>query len=141
MTFGKLAEKLDLRFLLKGLAAWAVAALLSLLIASAIVSKTSMGVGPMGYISSALSFLSAFFAGAFAAKARGRGGLYAGALTAAVLCVLLLTVGFLIEGQAMEASGILSVATFSFSGSLAGSVFLGGSKRTKKTRFSPKLRR
>lgn len=140
MSLANLREKWDPRFLLKAAVAWAVAALVLLLAASLLVSKSGMGEGSVGYVSSAISFLSALAAGAAAAQGR-HGGFAAGLMAAAALTLVLLTVGFIIEGPAIEASGILSVVTFSFSGALAGSVFLSGRGRTKKKRSAPRPRR
>ena len=141
MSLRGITEKWDLRFLLKSFIAWAVSALILLLIASFIVSKTSMGRGAIGYVSSIVSFLAALSAGAFAAKEKKVGGFYTGLMTAAVISTLLLTVGFIIEGAEIESSGVLSVVTFTFSGCLVGSVFFGTQKnRARKTRFTPKLR-
>ncbi len=140
MSLANLREKWDPRFLLKAAAAWTVAALVLLLAASLLVSKSGMGEGSVGYVSSAVSFLSALAAGAAAARSR-RGGLATGLMAAAALTLALLTVGFIIEGPAIEASGILSVVTFSFSGALVGSVFLSGRGRTKKKRSVPRPRR
>lgn len=141
MSISNVADKWNLRFLLRALVAWAVSALLLLLIASLIVSKSSIGAGELGYVSSGISFLAAVFAGIFAGRAIKGSGLYTGLLTAALLSVVLLTVGFLIEGPALESSGVLSIVTFSFSGCLVGSVFFGSRKgRGKKTGFSPKVR-
>ena len=141
LSLGNISEKWDMRFLLNAIAAWALSAILVLLVASCIVSKAGVGMGAIGYISSTASFLTALFAGAAAARSRGSGVIYAGLVTAAAVTTLLLTVGFLIEGSKLDGSGVLSVVTFTFSGSLAGSVFLGGKSKRKKTRFAPKQRR
>ncbi len=141
MSFSSVAERWDLRFLLRALAAWAISALFFLLIASLIVSKSSIGAGELGYVSSGISFAAAVCAGHFAGRTLKGSGIYTGLLTAALLSVVLLTVGFLIEGPAIESSGVLSIVTFSFSGCLVGAVFFGGKKgKGKKTRFSPKSR-
>ena len=141
MAWRNITEKWDLCFLLKASVAWAGSALVLLLLASLIVSKANMGMGPIGYVSSSVSFLAAVFAGAYAAKERKGGGFYTGFMTAAIISMVLLTVGFIIEGQEIDASGVLSVVTFTFSGCLVGSVFLGGRKnKAKRTQFSPKLR-
>lgn len=140
MSLANLREKWDLRFLLKAAAAWAVTAAVLLLAASLLVSKSGMGEGSVGYVSSGVSFLSAVSAGAFAAKGR-HGGFVLGLAVGAALSVLLLTVGFIIKGPAIEASGVLSVVTFSFSGALAGCVLLGGRSGARKRRSAPRPRR
>lgn len=141
MPGNTIAGKFDMRFLLRALLVWVLAAVVLLPAAAALVSRTEMGTEAIGYVSSAISFLTAVCAGAAAARGRKGGVLYAGLLTAAAVTILLLTIGFLIEGAAMEASGVLSVVTFTFAGCLVGSVFFIGRSARKKTRFDPKLRR
>ena len=136
-----IAEKLGLRFLLRALLVWLLAALALLPVAAAVVSRTEMGTETIGYVSSALSFLTALCAGAAAAGGRRSGALTTGLLAAAAIAVLLLTTGFLIGGSALEASGVLSVVTFTFSGCLVGSVFFHKRPAKRKTRFDPKQRR
>lgn len=136
-----LTENLDMRFLLRAVLAWLLSAAALLLLASLIVSKSSLGEGVMGYVSSAISFLAACFAGSAAARRGSRGGLYVGLVSAAALTVALLTVGFIIEGTGIQASAVLSVVSFTFSGCLVGSVFLRGRRtKSRKTGFSPRLR-
>lgn len=141
MPAKKMTENLDMRFLARAGGAWALSAIVLLLIASMIVSRASIGAGTIGYISSAISFLAACFAGASAAQHRADGGIYTGLITAAAISTALLTIGFIVEGAEIEASAVLSVVTFTFSGCLVGSVFLQrNGRKNKKTRFSPKQR-
>lgn len=129
---------MELRFLPKALLGWLVSAVILLLIAAGIVSKSKISSASIGYVSSALSFLTALTAGIVAGRTRRGGALYAGLLTAAALVICLLTAGFLAKGQDMEPSGILSVVSFTFAGCLFGSVFFSGRKKTgRKTRFKP----
>lgn len=122
----------DARFILSALGAWLVAALVLLVAASAIVNRAEMGSGSMGYVSSAISFLAAFAAGVRAGRVRRAGTLYTAAVSAAVITTLLLTVGFIIDGSDLEASGVLSVVSFTFTGCMAGCVFLGGGNKKKR---------
>ncbi len=122
----------DARFILSALGAWFIAALVLLAAASAIVNRAELGSGSMGYVSSAISFLSAFAAGARAGRMRKAGTLYTAAVSAAVITTLLLTVGFIIDGSDLEASGVLSVVSFTFAGCMAGCVFLGGGSKKKR---------
>lgn len=142
LPVNNISEKTDIRFLMRAVLAWFLAAVILLLLASLIVSKASISSGTVGYISSALSFLAALFAGAKASSERRKGNVYTGLITGAAIVTLLLTIGFLIEGTEMESDGILSVVTFTFAGCLAGAVLLpGGKTRAKKTRFSPGQRK
>ncbi len=124
-------EAWEPRTILSALAAWAVSALVLVCIASLILSKVSLGEGAMGYVSSALSFLSAVCAGAALGRSRSAALIYPALLTAAVLVTALLTIGFMVEGADLQASGVLSVVSFSFAGCLAGAVLFGGRKPVK----------
>ncbi len=129
-------EAWEPRTLLSALAAWAVSALALLCAASLILSKLSLGEGAMGYVSSALSFLSAGCAGAVLGRKKSGGVIYPALLTAAVLVTALLTIGFMAEGAQLQASGVLSVVSFTFAGCLFGSVLFSGKKsRNHKKRY------
>lgn len=142
MSVGNIIEKANLRYLLKALAAWFVAAIVLLLLAAIIVSSASVSLSAMGYISSALSFLTAAVAGMAAGRAGSGAKFYLGLITSAVIVTMLLTIGFLVRGSEMASSGILSVVSFSFTGCLFGAVFLSGKKNNKKrSKYLPGQRR
>ncbi len=122
MSETKSVRGIEIKFLLRGFIVWAVTALILLLVASAILSKCSVSSTAIGYISSALSFLSAFFAGMFALKGNKSGLLVKGLILSAALTVFLITIGFIVKGDSMKSSGILSVVSFTFSGGLFGCV-------------------
>lgn len=131
-------QKIDMRFLLYGAAAWGLSAAALLPAVSLICLKTGVGERSMGYISSALSFVIAAVAGAVAARKSG-GGILVGALTAVVIIILLLTVGFIIKGAELSSGGVLSVTSFTMAGCVFGAVFLSGRKgKGKKSRVDPK---
>lgn len=135
---------LELKFILRGIVAWAVTALALLLISTIVISKCSISSASIGYISSALSFLSAFFAGLFALKGDRRGLLVKGLILAAALTILLLTIGFIIKGDSMKSAGILSVVTFTLSGCLLGCVmssFFKVDSSSKKFKHKGPLRK
>ena len=121
-------------------AAWAMSAIVLLIIASAIINASNCGEYIMGYVCSALSFLSAFSAGAAAVGKGRKGTLYAGALTGAVITTVLLTVGFIVKGSETEASAVLSVVSFTFAGSIAGAVIFGRWSASKRKRYAPRPR-
>jgi len=121
----------DARTILSALAAWALSALVLLCLSALLLGRVNVGEGAMGYLSSALSFLTAVCAGIAVGKGRTVGVVYMALLTAAVLVTALLTVGFMVEGAAIEASGVLSVVSFSFAGCLFGAVLFSGKKRKK----------
>lgn len=89
----------------------------------------------IGYLSSGMSFVAAFAAGA----AAGRGGdksflsMLSGALC---LVVILLTLGFLLSYGKMNSAGVLSVASFTMAGYLTGNLLFGSSSNGKKRRLS-----
>lgn len=129
-------EAWEPRTILSALASWAVSALVLLCIACFILTKISLGEAAMGYVSSALSFLSAVCAGAALGRARSGGVIYPALLTAAVLVTALLTIGFIVEGSDLQASGVLSVVSFTFTGCLFGSVLFSGKKsKSNKKRY------
>ena len=121
-------------------AAWTASAIILLVIASAVINAAGCGEYIMGYAWSALSFLSAFSAGAAAAGKSKKGTVYTGALTGAVITTVLLTVGFIVNGAETEASAVLSVVSFTFAGSIAGAVIFGRGNSSKRKRYAPRPR-
>lgn len=121
-------------------AAWTVSAIVLLVIASAVINASDCGEYIMGYACSALSFLSAFAAGAAAAGTGKKGTVYVGALTGAIITTVLLTVGFIVKGAETEASAVLSVVSFTFAGSIAGAVIFGKGTVTRRKRYAPRPR-
>lgn len=119
----------SLRLAVRSLLLWTLTALTLLTLASFVLSRTDIGSDVIGYVSSCISFLCAVAAGAASAKKNRDRPLLQGFLTAVVLVILLLTVGFLARGQDLNASGILSVVTFTISGVLFGLVLFSGSRR------------
>ena len=119
----------EARLILSALLVWAVSSLALLCVTAFALTRLSAGEGAMGYISSALSYLTAVCAGASVGRNSGTGVIYPALLTAAVLTTALLTVGFIVEGSAIEAAGVLSVVSFTFTGCAFGAVLFGGKKR------------
>ena len=121
----------SLRLMIKSMLLWTLTALALLTFFSFILSRTDTGSDVIGYVSSGISFLCAVAAGAASAKKNRDRPLLQGLLTAIVLVILLLTMGFLAHGQDLNASGILSVVTFTISGVLFGLVMFGSFRRKK----------
>ena len=137
MSVRSAIEKGSLRLLLRAALAWAIAAAALCLVAAALVRRAEIGSAQLGYISSALSFLAAAAAGAAGCDPGRR--LRAGLLTGLFLCLLLLTAGFLIAGERLDPSGVLSVCSFSLAGCVFGSAAFGGRRReTKRSGFAAK---
>lgn len=124
----------EISFLIRAAIRWIEASLICLAAVSLILTVSGVSSAAFGYISSALSFTAAVFAGAAAAHIRGKGGIFTGLVTGAAITTLLLTVGFIIAGDKLGSDGVMSVAAFTLSGCTAGSVFFGksGKKRNKK---------
>ena len=121
-------------FLLKAFKMWCITAALLLLLSSFIVAVYAVGSDKLAYISSAVSFVSAAFAGKSAAVHRKGGTVASGLASACFIVLVLLSIGFLFDSRAVSVSGIISVVSFTFSGCLFGSVILAEliKVRTKK---------
>ena len=131
---GKSAQALDIRFLPDALIMWFFSTLIFLPLATLTAEITRCGEAGLAYLSSALSFLTALAAGAKAIHTRGKSSLVTAVTTALSIIIVALTLGFLIAGDKLQADGILSLVTFTFSGALVGSVFFsGGRGKTKRS--------
>ena len=119
----------SLRLLLRAMGAWGLSALLLLPLAALLLSKLPIGSAALGYWSSSLSFLTAFFAGLTAGDRRREGSLSVCMLAGLRLSIALLTLGIL-------PSGILSVVSFTFAGVLLGGVVASRVKGSGKRRGS-----
>lgn len=124
------------RYLVKAAAAWLLAAVVLSLAAALIITLVDIHEDAMGYISSALSFAAAFFAGIQAMRERSRGALVCGLVVGAALITLSLTLGFIVGEGRLEPDGVLSVVTFTLSGTVAGSLLApaGKGKRPAKAK-------
>ena len=127
--------KPDLSFLPKVLILWSMSAIVLLLVCSAAVSRIRTDSSVLGYISSAISFASAALASAYAAGNSKYGAIIVGLCSALVLIIVLLTAGMIISGRDLDAAAIISVVSFTVSGSIFGSVFLKpGNRKSKFTK-------
>ena len=113
----------DVRFLLRALLAWMFSACVLILIAAIAANAYGVGERGCGYLSSAVSFLAAVFAGAFSVPARNVSRIAMSIITATVLVIILLTIGFLIRGEEMNSSAVLSIVSFTYAGVLFGVFF------------------
>ena len=121
----------SLRLLLRAMGAWALAALVLLPLAALLLSRLPIGSAALGYWSSALSFFAAVCAGLTAGDKRREGSLAACLASGLLLSILLLTVGYLTEGD-LDPSGILSVVSFTFAGILMGGLFASRRRKGRK---------
>ena len=130
-------EKGSLRSLLRAGLVWLAAAVILCFLAACVIRERGVSSAALGYVSSAISFLCALCAGA--AGSGGERRLASGLLCAVLLSLALLTAGFLIGGKGMEPSGVLSVLSFTFAGSVTGALLFGGRKtETKRSSFRKK---
>ena len=131
------ARLLGPRFLLSAAAAWAISAAVLVLLGALLLRLLHAGEETLAYVSAAVSFLAAFAAGRAAASKSGGARLSVGLISGVALCILLLTVGFLISGSNLDASAVLSVASFTLAGALSGALLSrSGKNRRRKTAFA-----
>ena len=119
----------DLLFLLKAGAVWLMTAVILLLLSAGIISAMNLSASSVAYFSAGLSFFSSF-AAAFSACTGKEGRWKCGLLIGLVLTVLLLMLGFIVEGRDLSADGVLSVVSFTMTGALAGGLFAPAGKGT-----------
>ena len=128
----------DFSFIPSSVFVWMLSALVLLIVSSVILNESGCSERSMGYVSSILSFSSAMAAGITAGRKRKAGALYTALLTASVLVVMLLTIGFMISSTMIEPSAVMSLVSFTFAGCLVGVVcFLPSNKRKKRYRPQP----
>lgn len=128
----------DGRYLLRAGLAWGVSASVLLLVGTLAANSLGLGEQGLGIMSSAVSFSAAFAAGFIATRSCTASRLFISLTTATALIIFLLTVGFLIKGEEMNASAILSIVSFTYVGVLSGSI-LPPRKRNGKKYHSAKL--
>ena len=110
---------------------WLLAAVLCLLLAALLVEKGLVPYMAIGYLGSAMSFITAVFAAA-GMGGSAKGGLLSALAVSLCLVILLLTVGFLISNGALDPAGILSVSTFTIAGFLCGNLLFDRKSRRSK---------
>ena len=107
-------------FLLNALIGWLVGAVLLLIVTALIANTAGVGELGLGYMSSAISFFAAGAAGISAARRQYAARLPAAMIAATALVIALLTIGFLICGEGMNSSAILSIVSFTYAGVITG---------------------
>jgi len=117
--------------LLKGFLAWMAAAAVLLTAAALLLAKGKIPYHAVGYLCSLMSFLAAAYAAARLERSGG-GGLLSALIFSGFLVLLLLTLGYVIGGNKMSPSGIISVVSFTISGCLLGCVLFGRGKSKGK---------
>lgn len=122
----------DGRYLLRAGLAWTVSAAVLLLAGTLAANSLGLGEQGLGIVSSAVSFLSAFAAGIAAARGYTGQRLIVSLTTATALVIFLLTVGFLIKGEEMNSSAILSIVSFTYAGVFSGTILPPRKKAGKR---------
>lgn len=135
LFFGKIEKLPDGSFLLNAAAAWLLSACAQLCLGSILANAAGMGERGVAYLGSALSFLCAAAAGGVASRKSKANGLATSLITGSFLIILLLTLGFLIAGRGLDPSLILSLVSFTYAGTLAGTLLT-----PKSVKKSPKHR-
>lgn len=131
-------QALDIRFLPDAVLMWFVSALILLPLAALTAELTKCSEAGLAYISSAASFFTALAAGAKAIRTRRKSAVITAIISALTIIIIALTLGFAVAGEKLQADGILSLVTFTFSGALVGSVFFSGNNKKTKRNASPK---
>ena len=128
-------------FLFSALIAWLLCAAILLVLAALIANAAKMGeqgikMGEQGIacLSSGVSFLCAAAAGKAAAESKKSNSLAIAVITATALVIFLLTAGFLIRGEDMAPSSVLSLVSFGYAGVLFGSLILYKPDRPRSKR-------
>ena len=132
---GNAAAPVGLRMLGRALLRWSTAALVLLVVASLALTGSGTGSELLGYVSSSISFLAALAAGT-AVEHGEKGALPRSLLVAGALIVALLTAGVLIGRAGVDASGVLSVVTFTISGAMIGALLSGNVRKRRPRRWS-----
>ena len=107
-------------FLLSAAGAWLLSACILLAVTTLAANLAGLGEQGLGYLSSLNSFLCAVAAGAAAVKRSRASRLLTALLTGTGLVILLLTAGFLVKGETLDPSAVLSVVSFTYAGALLG---------------------
>ena len=121
-------------FLFSALIAWLLCAAILLVLAALIANAAKMGEQGIAYLSSGVSFLCAAAAGKAAAESKKSNSLAIAVITATALVIFLLTAGFLIQGEDMAPSSVLSLVSFGYAGVLFGSLILYKPDRPRSKR-------
>ena len=103
-------------FLVRALIAWLLCAAVLLVLAALTANAAKMGEQGIAYLSSGVSFLCAAAAGKAAAESKKSNSLAIAVITATALVIFLLTAGFLIRGEDMAPSSVLSLVSFGYAG-------------------------
>ena len=119
--------------LLRAITFWVIVAAALLLCASTLLSTGAVELASTGYISSAVSFISAVAAGYASADSEKGTRLLSGLLYGLIISGLLLLIGFIIRGS-LNRDAVLSCLCFTISGCLFGA-FIHKRKKRRSIRL------
>lgn len=121
--------KKGIMFLPIGILAWFLSAAVLIPVGALLCYLLFHGSQALGYMSSVLCFVSAASAGAAAERCRGGGALYIGVIMGCIILSILILLGYIADSSNLDTGGIISITTFTLTGAVFGSVFLGRGKR------------
>lgn len=122
----------DLRFLLRAAASWLAAVFVLLPASASIITLADLKATSFTIFGVIVGALAALTAGYCAKRNSPMPGWQIALISGISLTIVLLTAGFLISKERMEASGILSVALVTILGCLFGTVLGSRSKKLQK---------
>lgn len=131
----------DLLFLLKGILVFLAAAAVLVFLCAAVISGFNLSASSVAYFSSGISFLSAMAATIAVTAGRQSKKLKYALLNGLVLTVVLLMMGFIVEGRELSPDGVLSVVSFTMAGAVVGGVLAPSSKSGRAKKVSKAKRR
>ena len=123
---------LNFRFLFPAFLAWLGAAALLLLVAAAVITLLDLKASGFKVFGAAIGLLSAAAAGYSARRHSQNPAVQTALLTAGALIIFLLTLGFLVSQERMNAGGILTVAAATLLGSFLGAIISRKKKKLQK---------
>lgn len=126
------AQGADLSFMPRVGVAWLLTALLLLLISTAIITLADLKASCFAAFGAAAGFLAAAAAGFNAKRNSDRPVWLAAGISAIALTIFLLTIGFLISDNKMQAEGILTVVITTGVGCFVGAILASHTKKLQK---------
>lgn len=133
-------KALSLRILFRVLLIYVFSAFLLLSLTSFFLARSDAGSNVLGYVSSAVSFLASFLSTQFLLRYQKSRSILSAMLFGLLLVIILLTIGFLAGEHSLDASGVLSVASFTLTGTMLGGILplklLPRRQRSKRRMFS-----
>lgn len=135
MSVSDTGGKISLRIILQAWIRWMVTATVMVLALGFVLCRNGSSIQVLAYICSGISFFAAVALGAYMARYCAWAPLLTGISSGIASAFLLIGVGFLINCHRINRDAVISVAAFTISGSVAGAVLFGNSKKRRQHRF------